>query len=127
MASELRVNTLKDASGNNSVGMSFVAEGTAKAWMSFNGTGSAALRDSFNPSSLTDNSTGNFTQTLSNAMGNASFSGTTHVIVTTNGDCTATGEATAPTTTTFKIGCRALANTLLDPQYGMTNIHGDLA
>ena len=30
MASELRVNTLKDASGNNSVGMSFVAEGSVK-------------------------------------------------------------------------------------------------
>ena len=28
MASELRVNTLKDASGNNSIGMSYVAEGT---------------------------------------------------------------------------------------------------
>ena len=26
MASELKVNTLKDASGNNSVGMSYVAE-----------------------------------------------------------------------------------------------------
>ena len=31
MASELRVNTLKDASGNNSVGMSTVAEGSAKS------------------------------------------------------------------------------------------------
>ena len=33
MASELRVNTLKDASGNNSVGMSYVAEGSAKQWV----------------------------------------------------------------------------------------------
>ena len=30
MASELRVNTLKDASGNNSVAMSYVADGNAK-------------------------------------------------------------------------------------------------
>ena len=30
MASELRVNTLKDASGNNSVAMEYVAGGSAK-------------------------------------------------------------------------------------------------
>ena len=36
MASELRVNTLKDASGNNSVATSTVAEGTAKAWTNLN-------------------------------------------------------------------------------------------
>ena len=33
MASELRVNTLKDASGNNSVATSTVARGSAKAWV----------------------------------------------------------------------------------------------
>ena len=33
MASELRVNTLKDASGNNSVATSVVFNGTAKAWI----------------------------------------------------------------------------------------------
>ena len=32
MASELRVNTLKDAAGNNSIATSFVAGGSAKAW-----------------------------------------------------------------------------------------------
>ena len=32
MASELRVNTLKDASGNNSVATSVVFNGTCKAW-----------------------------------------------------------------------------------------------
>ena len=32
MASELRVNTLKDASGNNSVAMSFVSNGSAKCY-----------------------------------------------------------------------------------------------
>ena len=51
MASELRVNTLKDASGNNSVAMSTVAEGSAKAWVNLNGSGTIASRDSFNVSS----------------------------------------------------------------------------
>ena len=38
MASELRVNTLKDASGNNSIGLSYVAEGSAKTWGEFDGS-----------------------------------------------------------------------------------------
>ena len=57
MASELRVNTLKDASGNNSIATSFVANGSAKAWVNFNGTGTIATRDSFNVSSLNDDQT----------------------------------------------------------------------
>ena len=68
MASELRVNTLKDASGNNSVGMSFVAEGTAKAWMSLTGTGTISVDDSLNISSASDGGTGDYTQNYSSAF-----------------------------------------------------------
>tara|TARA_R100000315_G_scaffold48242_1_gene22698 strand:- start:222 stop:599 length:378 start_codon:yes stop_codon:yes gene_type:complete len=61
MASELRVNTLKDASGNNSVALSTVAPGVSKAFVRFNGTGTLAVNKSLNHSSVTDNSTGNYT------------------------------------------------------------------
>jgi len=74
MASELRVNTLKDAAGNNSVATSTVAQGSAKSWLNFNGTGTIAARDSFNHSSLTDVSVGNYTVTLANAMNNVNYS-----------------------------------------------------
>ena len=74
MASELRVNTLKDASGNNSIGLSYVAEGTAKAWMSLNGTVTIALRDSFNISGVVDNGTGSYTPSYSSSFGNANYS-----------------------------------------------------
>ncbi len=74
MASELRVNTLKDASGNNSIGLSYVAEGTAKAWMSLNGTGTIALRDSFNISGVVDNGTGSYTPSYSSNFGSANYS-----------------------------------------------------
>ena len=75
MASELRVNTLKDASGNNSVATSTVAQGGAKSWVNFNGTGTIAARDSFNFSSLTDNGTGSYAVTITNAMANNDFYG----------------------------------------------------
>ena len=75
MAIELRVNTVKDASGNNSVGMSTVAEGSAKAWVNFVGSSSGIpIGDSFNVSGNTDNGTGDYTITYSNAMGNGNYS-----------------------------------------------------
>ena len=70
MASELRVNTLKDAAGNNSVGMSFVAGGSAKSWMNLNGTGTIATRDTLNVSSLSDEATGKYQVNFSSSMGN---------------------------------------------------------
>jgi len=72
MASELRVNTLKDASGNNSVAMEYVANGSAKSWVNFNGTVFAA-RDSLNVSGLVDNGAGDYTITFSNAFDNANY------------------------------------------------------
>ncbi len=74
MASELRVNTLKDASGNNSVATSFVAGGSAKAWSHIQGS-DAAIQDSFNVSSSTDVGTGRETITFSNNMTNDDYSG----------------------------------------------------
>ena len=72
MASELRVNTLKDASGNNSIGMSYVAEGSAKVWGSVQGS-NAAFNDSFNCSSLADNGTGDGTPSFTNSMANTNY------------------------------------------------------
>ena len=54
MASELRVNTLKDASGNNSVATSTVANGSAKAFGSVDQAGSQSVLASFNISSIDD-------------------------------------------------------------------------
>ncbi len=72
MASELRVNTLKDASGNNSIGMSTVAGGVSKSFVSFS-MASTTAKDSFNLSSLTDRASGKFTVTLSSAHTDANY------------------------------------------------------
>ncbi len=73
MASELRVDTLKDASGANSVGLSYVANGSAKAWGNLDGTGTIAIRDSFNISSADDNGTGNYDFNYANSMSNDDY------------------------------------------------------
>ena len=53
--------------------MSFVASGSAKAWINFNGSGTVAIRDSFNFTSLTDNGTGDYTQTFTSAFSNNDY------------------------------------------------------
>ena len=91
MASELRVNTLKDASGNNSVGLTYVAKGTAKAWVY--AEADAVRTNSFNMSSSTDHGDGDFSYGLTAAFSAVTYSqsgmvrtGTLSKILTRNSD-----------------------------------------
>jgi hypothetical protein len=45
-----------------------------RAWVNFNGTGTVAIRASFNVSSITDNGTGDYTVNFTTAMPNANYS-----------------------------------------------------
>lgn len=71
--STLRANTLSDASGSNSVPMATVANGSAKAWVNFNGTGTVSIRAAFNVSSITDNGTGDYTANFTTAMPDGNY------------------------------------------------------
>ena len=44
-----------------------------RAWVSFNGTGTVAIRDNYNVSSVTDTGTGNFTLNFSSAMTDTNY------------------------------------------------------
>ena len=128
MASELRVNTLKDASGNNSIGMCYVAEGSAKAWVTFDGTASGAtIGDSFNVSSSDDDGTGDYGINFSNAMSNANYS-------CTFGDGEGTSSSgmrflmdAGSTTSSQEIYGRNVSNSAQDCAAASMAIHGDLA
>ena len=50
-----------------------IVQGLAKVWLNMNGTGTVAIRDSFNIASITDNGTGDHTGTFTNAMNNDDF------------------------------------------------------
>jgi hypothetical protein len=56
-----------------SLDTSYIFNGVAKAWSNVNGTGTAAINDSFNVSGITDNGTGDTTNTYSNAMSNTTY------------------------------------------------------
>ena len=63
--STLKVDTIQDT---NAVEMYL-----CKAWVSFNGTGTVAIKESGNVSSITDNGTGYYTVNLTTAMPDANY------------------------------------------------------
>ncbi len=63
----------KNTGTEKSLDTSYVFNGVAKAWSNVNGTGTAAINDSFNVSGITDNGTGDTTNTYSNAMSNTTY------------------------------------------------------
>ena len=125
MASELRVDTLKDSSGNNSVGMAYVAEGSAKAWVNLDGTGTIAVSDSLNVASATDNGTGEYTITFSNSMANSTYS-------LSGGTGPGSGAYTVLGFTVLATGSHKIFTSdggsgQEDKDPVMSNLHGDLA
>ena len=72
MASELRVDTLKDSSGNNSVGMAYVSGGSAKMFIAA-ADGLASILKSMNVSSLDDDGTGDGGVNLTSSMDSANY------------------------------------------------------
>jgi len=129
MASELRVNTLKDAAGNNSVATSFVAGGSAKAWVNFDGTASgAAARDSFNVASMTDNGTGQYTANFSSSMINDDFAHNVTARLTT-GSGAVFGSIREGSYSTSAMGIYIFLpdDNLSDAAYIATSLQGDLA
>ena len=71
--SNLKVSTLAGLTGA-SVPIADVVNGTARAWVNFNGTGTVAIRASYNVSSITDNGTGIYTINFTTALSDANYS-----------------------------------------------------
>jgi hypothetical protein len=71
--STLRLTTISNQTGSSSVPSETVINGSAKAWVNFNGTGTVAIRASFNVSSITDNGTGDYTVNFATAFADANM------------------------------------------------------
>ena len=71
--STIKTETLSTPS-NVTVPVDTVVNGTAKAWVNFNGTGTVAIRRAFNVSTITDNGTGDYTVNFTTAMVDADYS-----------------------------------------------------
>ena len=70
--STIKTETLSTPS-NATVPVDTVVNGTAKAWVNFNGTGTVAIRRAFNVSSITDIAVGQYVVNFTTAMVNANY------------------------------------------------------
>ena len=71
MTSVLNVDTIADKAGTGPVGLT--KQTAAKHFCVFDGTGTVAVDESFNNSGLTDNGTGQYAVTFTNAFTNLHF------------------------------------------------------
>lgn len=63
--STIKVDTIQDTSGNEQF--------TAKAWVNFNGSGTLAIRNDGNVSSITDDGVGDYTVNFTDALAGADY------------------------------------------------------
>lgn len=120
--STARFNTLQNAAGSKSVPVDTVVDGSAKAWVNFNGTGTVAIRTSFNVSSITDNGTGDYTINFTSAFADANYAASY-----ASGDASGQGRfafgfVSAPTTTAFRVISATFGGASTDMSYVCVSI-----
>lgn len=126
MASELRVNTLKDAAGANSVAMQYVAGGSAKAWAWVDQYADNAIDNSLNTASFTDAGIGqgyvNLTTSMDSVSQVSQILSYRSGIPRTSGNSGASMNSSSAVITVTK----NVSDSVTDTEFGMT-LHGDLA
>jgi len=106
--STLEVSNLND--GTTTVATTYITNGSAKAWVNFNGTGTVAIRESHNTSSITDDGAGVYSPVFASNLANADYaiSGTAMFSTSVNAHFVSHGNnsgagGTLPTSSGFKI------------------------
>ena len=136
MASVLKVNTLTGVTtagsivvtGEGNSTTTNLQQGLAKAWVNLNGTGTIAIRDSFNVTSCTDDGTGSYTITIANDMGNANYCTTSGLARAGLATCTFINDgAWAAATGSGAVICANNSNAAFDCPAILASFLGDLA
>lgn len=118
--STIKTDNLQNAAGTLSVPVGTVVNGSAKAWVNFNGTGTVAIRAAFNVSSITDNGTGQYTLNFTTALSDANYAPVISVSTLNHGTGCSVRSASnfsAPvtkTTTALSVGSSTDSGTFLD-------------
>jgi len=126
--STIKANTLLHSDGTTTTQPSIPAldQRMAKAWVTFNSSGTVAIRDSYGVSSITDNGTGYFKCNLSVTQNNANY------VIVGGGDGYSTGSVHimydsgqgAISTTSFGMRAPDAENTMRDSAYNSVMIFG---
>ena len=132
--STLRTNALEGVDAKNSITIvagagnittTNVQEGLCKMWINFDGTGTIATKDSLNVTSITDDSTGNYTITIDNNMADTNYA------AQAGGDQSGGATSTCITAGVLAVGSHSIAcrqnGTSIDIAIVNSSLHGDLA
>ena len=122
--STIKVDTVQSSGGG---AVTLTNQEAAKAWVNFNGTGTIAVRDSFNVSSIDDDGTGLYSYNLSNAMNNANYNCNSNAATTGINTSNRAAASIPENASSVLIGARNLSNSAVDCENMHGNIHGDLA
>jgi hypothetical protein len=100
---------------------------TCRAWVNFNGTGTIAIRASFNVTSITDNGVGDYTVNFTTAMPDANYSvgGSIKYNTSTTSGTDMRFEiksSTAMTASAFTVVCSNYTGTLVDMNTVVLNV-----
>ena len=125
--SNLVVSNISD--GSTSVGTGYVVNGSAKVYCNVNQTGTQAIRDSLNVSSITDDGSGQTVISYSSNMSSADYAFTCGKGRTNgqNGGVIAHTNHTEPTASLIRLLTFIENNTTADDAHTNVSIHGDLA
>ena len=118
--SEIRATTISDAAGTGPV--TLTKQSAAKAWVNYGTSGSTASRETFNVTSLTDESAGNTTITLTSSFTNSDYP---YVAESTNYHATLNNGS--KTSGSFRVATFSQAHALEDTGQVCALAHGDLA
>ena len=96
--SSLKTNNISNLNGTLTIptdtAIDLIENGTAKAWVNFNGTGTVAIRAAYNVTSITDNGAGDYTVNFTNAFSDANYA-----VIATGGYPSAAGALSINNTT----------------------------
>lgn len=70
---KVKTTTIADELDTESTAVTNVINGSAKAWVNFNGTGTVAIRESFNVDSITDVAVGRYEVNFTNAFSDINY------------------------------------------------------
>ena len=97
-------------SGNGSVATAY----GCRAWVNFNGTGTVAIRGSGNVTSITDNSTGNYTINFTNALSDTNYAAVFGIDDNGNIAAFCAAPSGTKTTTAFQVRSQVGVATIAD-------------
>ena len=124
MAGTIIADTLTHSTAG-SVTTDYVVNGSAKAWVSYKGTATNAVKDSLNISSVTDASTGRYLPQFSN-----SFNALDYLSQTTGNNAdgpVAANDFDQMTTSSGDMRYKNSSFSTIDTKYAVQSFHGDLA